>query len=257
MKWPPAGGARAHLEAAAAARSVSSSTPSAVTSAAIAFSLAAAGYVRRVPMTIRRSQSIVSSLRLARLPCTRTSDSSPRVMAGISAGRRARMRIELPHHREEEGVGRLNLFRPHVRQPSDRSSDFADGAAEVDLARLHERLEGGLELLAVAVGWQRLSLERLRDRLGGFGSILERGQKTEEIGDDLAPLVAAERPDGAILRLRIGRARELEQDPKVFRELRALQVDGRRVQAIGEIDPAVFGRQDRLLRERGRDRRPR
>ncbi len=167
------------------------------------------------------------------------------------------MRIELPNHGEEEGVCRLYLFRPHVRQPSDRSSDFADGAAEVDLAGLHERLEGGLELLSVAVGWQRLSLESLRDRLGGFGSILERGQKTEEIGDDLAPLVAAERPDGAILRLRIGRAGELEQDPKVFRELGALQVDGRRVQAIGEIDPAVFGRQDRLLRERGPDRRPR
>ena len=167
-----------------------------------------------------------------------------------------RMRIELPNHGEEEGVCGLYLFRPHVRQPSDRASDFANGAAEVDLARLDERLEGGLELLSVAVGWQRLSLERLRDRLGGFGSSLERGQKTEEIGDDLAPLVAAERPDGAILRLRIGRARELEQDPNVFREPRAQQVDGRRVQAVGQIDPAVFGRQDGLLRECGRDRAP-
>ena len=166
------------------------------------------------------------------------------------------MRIELPNHGEEEGVCRLYLFRPHVRQPSDRSSDFANGAAEVDLARLHERLEGGLELLPVAVGGQRLSLERLRDRLGGFGSGLERGQKTEEIGDDLAPLVAAERADGAILRLRIGRARELEQDPNVLRELRAQHVDGRRVQAVGQIDPAVFGRQDGLLRERGRHRAP-
>ena len=60
------------------------------------------------------------------------------------------MRIELPNHGQEEGVCRLHLVRPHVRQPSDRSSDFADGAAEVDLARLHERLEGGLELLSVA-----------------------------------------------------------------------------------------------------------